>query len=143
MDLDYSLPADLVTNHEQLRSPLQCGGAGWGQGLKGFGPGADASSGFSHLVYRLCLIVALCCWGTAPVLAQVTREQALQALDSADPTVRRGALIELGRVGEMADADPLLEALRDDDPGVREAAEYAVWQVWARSGDTDVDVLLK
>lgn len=97
----------------------------------------------SRLIPGFCLVVGLCCGATTQVLADVTREEALQALHSGDAAKRREAATELGRLGEMADADLLLQALRDDDPQVRAAAEYAVWRVWTRSGDADVDVLLK
>jgi len=67
----------------------------------------------------------------------------LRSLQSADPSARREAVLELGRVGEMADANALLDALRDEDEGVRGLAESAVWQVWSRSGDARADALLK
>jgi len=75
--------------------------------------------------------------------AEITREQALAALDSSDAKARREAVAQLGLNGEMADAGALLAALYDDDAGVRGLAEHAVWQVWMRSGDPDVDALLK
>jgi tetratricopeptide (TPR) repeat protein len=78
-----------------------------------------------------------------PLQAETPREQALASLDSSDPSVRREAVTQLGLNGEMADADALLAALYDDDAGVRAAAEHGVWQVWMRSGDPDVDTLLK
>jgi tetratricopeptide (TPR) repeat protein len=34
-----------------------------------------------------------------------------------------------------------VKALRDDDEDVRRAAEAALWRVWSRSGDADVDAL--
>jgi len=37
----------------------------------------------------------------------------------------------------------VLEALYDTDPEVRAHAEGAVWQLWSRSGDPEVDTLLK
>jgi tetratricopeptide (TPR) repeat protein len=43
----------------------------------------------------------------------------------------------------MADAGALIEHLRDEDADVRALAERAVWQVWARSGDPEVDDLLQ
>lgn len=71
------------------------------------------------------------------------REQALQALNSPDVESRRAAAAALGKFGEMADADILLEELYDEDQQVRAAAESSVWQVWMRSGDARVDSLLK
>ncbi len=69
------------------------------------------------------------------------REQAAQALASADTQVRRDAVSRLGEVGTMADATLLVNALRDADEEVREGAEQAMWRIWARSGDREVDRL--
>jgi tetratricopeptide (TPR) repeat protein len=70
------------------------------------------------------------------------RERALEALEGGDVQARRAAAIELGQDGKMADAQVLLEALFDDDAGVRSLAEAAVWRVWSRSGDAQADALL-
>lgn len=71
------------------------------------------------------------------------REHALAALSGDDVEARRAAVVELGKVGDMADADVLLEALFDEDEGVRSLAEGAVWRVWSRSGDAQADALLE
>jgi tetratricopeptide (TPR) repeat protein len=42
----------------------------------------------------------------------------------------------------MADLPVLVKALRDADALVREIAEAALWRVWSRSGDAEVDRLL-
>ncbi|OLC10437.1 MAG: hypothetical protein AUH77_01105 [Candidatus Rokubacteria bacterium 13_1_40CM_4_69_39] len=42
----------------------------------------------------------------------------------------------------MEDIPRLARALRDADPLVRTFAESALWQVWSRSGDAEVDRLL-
>lgn len=92
----------------------------------------------------LCRLGLLCLFLVAgPLHADITREQALDALDSSDADLRREAVTQLGLKGEMADAGALLAALYDDDAGVRALAEHSVWQVWMRSGDTDVDALLQ
>jgi tetratricopeptide (TPR) repeat protein len=75
--------------------------------------------------------------------AQATRTEALQALESDDAAQRRDAVVALAHSGTMADAQRLLEALHDEDAGVRALAEQAVWRVWTRSGDPDVDALMK
>jgi tetratricopeptide (TPR) repeat protein len=78
-----------------------------------------------------------------PAVAEpVGREQALVALSAADVETRRAAVLELGKVGKMSDADALLAALRDEDELVRRLAESAVWRVWMRSGDARADALL-
>jgi tetratricopeptide (TPR) repeat protein len=78
-----------------------------------------------------------------PTAADTPREQALQAIESADPQQRRAAVVELATSAAPEDAPVLLEALHDDDPGVRTLAEQAVWRVWLRSGDPDVDALMR
>jgi tetratricopeptide (TPR) repeat protein len=75
--------------------------------------------------------------------AQATRTEALQALESDDAAQRRDAVVALADSGTMADAQRLLDALHDEDAGVRALAEQAVWRVWTRSGDPDVDALMK
>ena len=81
-----------------------------------------------------------------PALAQApaqTREQALQALVHQDAAIRRQAAGRLGEVGTMADAMKLAKALRDKDEDTRENVERALWQIWARSGNPEVDSLYK
>jgi tetratricopeptide (TPR) repeat protein len=71
------------------------------------------------------------------------REQARAALgDKNDETRRRQAVVDLAEAGTMDDVPILVGALRDRDSTVRELAERALWQVWSRSGDEDVDRLL-
>ena len=93
------------------------------------------------LVFVLCLLCLVLAAGVGR--AQLTREQALVALDSPDAAARREAVAQLGLSGTMTDAGVLLEHLRDEDADVRTLAERAVWQVWGRSGDPEVDDLLK
>lgn len=76
-------------------------------------------------------------------VAQDLRERALHDLDSDDAAMRRAAVLQLGEVGRMQDSDALIDALHDADRGVRGFAEQALWQVWMRSGDADVDGLLR
>ena len=89
-------------------------------------------------------LCAVGCFSVASAAAEVvTRDQALTALHDAQPDLRREAAVQLGTLGEMRDAEALLEALRDDeDEGVRSAAEQSVWRVWMRSGEPGVDALL-
>jgi tetratricopeptide (TPR) repeat protein len=93
----------------------------------------------------IVLGVALC--PLAAAMAQdkptPTREQALADLARPDAEARRRAAIRLGEVGSMADAPALLRALRDPDDGVRALAERAVWQVWSRADDPEVDALFQ
>jgi len=75
--------------------------------------------------------------------AEPTREEALAALaePAYDAEVRRRAALWLARKGLMEDVLALVDALRDVDPLVRAFAETALWQVWSRSGDEEVDRL--
>lgn len=70
-----------------------------------------------------------------------TRLQARKAIEHPEPAVRRAAVVRLGEVGVMADADRLVAHLGDDDAPVRELAEAALWQIWSRSGDRAIDAL--
>jgi tetratricopeptide (TPR) repeat protein len=79
--------------------------------------------------------------GTAAQAQELSREQAVQALSKADTPMRRDAASRLGEVGTMADATLLVSALRDADGDVRDGAEQALWRIWARSGDQEVDKL--
>jgi len=81
--------------------------------------------------------------GLANAADSMTREEALTALHSPDSALRLDGVDGLARLGQPADAAPLLEALYDADPEVRIHAQSAVWQVWSRSGNPEVDALLK
>ncbi len=77
-----------------------------------------------------------------PLAAGPTREEALTALaDGGDVDNRRRGVLALGETGLMTDMPQLAGALRDADRLVRAFAENAMWQVWSRSGDADVDRL--
>lgn len=81
--------------------------------------------------------------GAAQAGAEPTREEALAALaePAYDAEVRRRAALWLARKGLMEDMPALVDALRDVDTLVRAFAETALWQVWSRSGDEEVDRL--
>jgi tetratricopeptide (TPR) repeat protein len=71
----------------------------------------------------------------------LSREDALKSLSRADPLARREAVNRLGEVGTMADVPALVRTLRDRDEETREEAQQALWQIWGRSGDPEVDRL--
>src|SRR5262249_59796599 len=73
--------------------------------------------------------------------AQMSRDAALQALGQAEPEARRRAVTALAAIGTFDDVPRLVAALRDTDPLVRRLTERALWQVWSRSGDRDIDRL--
>jgi tetratricopeptide (TPR) repeat protein len=72
----------------------------------------------------------------------VTEEEAIRQLADADASARRQAADRLGAIGGMQAITPLVRALWDEDWGVRALAENALWQIWCRSGDEAVDLLL-
>jgi len=79
----------------------------------------------------------------APVAAG-PREDALAGLaNREDVQARRGAATALAEAGTMADAPALVAALRDPDARVRALAERALWEIWSRSGNDDVNHLLR
>ena len=78
----------------------------------------------------------------AAVLAQTpSREAALAALGSPDAAQRQRGALWLAQVGRMEDVPALLGRLRDPDEDVREITERAIWVVWSRSGNAEVDRL--
>jgi len=79
--------------------------------------------------------------GTTAQAQELRREQAVRLHSHAAAETRRGATDRLGEVGMMADVPPLLKALRDSDEDTRQHAEQAIWRIWARSGNQEVDGL--
>ena len=79
--------------------------------------------------------------GPAPALAQPVRQQALEDLATGDVGARRAAVQRLADTGVMADLPALARSLRDPDPVVRSLVESAMWSVWSRSGDPEIDGL--
>ena len=89
----------------------------------------------------IALVSILSLGGTVAQSQGLSREQAGQSLSDADAQTRRDAASRLGEVGSMADATALVKALRDPDEDTRDRAEQALWRIWARSGDPEVDRL--
>ena len=83
--------------------------------------------------------------GLAATLAAKSgsRDEAVAELYSPDAAIRRDAVDQLAQFGQTSDADLVIEALHDTDPDVRVHAEVAVWVLWGRSGDPEVDRLLQ
>jgi tetratricopeptide (TPR) repeat protein len=79
--------------------------------------------------------------GAAAQAQELSREQAVQLLSHADAQTRREATLRLGEVGRMADVTLLLRALSDPDEDTRQHAEHAIWRIWGRSGNKEVDRL--
>jgi tetratricopeptide (TPR) repeat protein len=70
-----------------------------------------------------------------------SREAALMALASSDAAQRQRGALWLAQVGRMEDVPALLARLRDPDEDVRAIAERAIWVLWSRSGNAEVDKL--
>jgi len=86
-------------------------------------------------------VLAVALFASAADAAELTRAQALAALAQADAAARLTGVDRLAQIGSMADADRVLERLGDTDPRVRRTAAAAVWQIWSRSGDPEIDKL--
>jgi tetratricopeptide (TPR) repeat protein len=95
---------------------------------------------FLALLTFSLLFVASPAWTDSPNFA--TRDEAIRAADSTDPGQRAGALNWIANHGGQGDARLLKDHLTDDDPDVRGVAEQALWTLWSRSGDDQVDALL-
>lgn len=95
------------------------------------------------LVGRALVVTLTLIAGAAFPQAPQSREEALAALGSPEASARAGAIIWIARHGAEADAAPLYERLRDPDATVRGYAEQALWLVWSRSGDPEVDRLME
>ena len=72
---------------------------------------------------------------------ELTRAQAVRLLASADAQERRTAANRLGEIGTMADVPLLLRELHDPEKDGRDQAEHAIWRIWSRSGDPEIDEL--
>jgi tetratricopeptide (TPR) repeat protein len=94
----------------------------------------------AKLTMLLTLLFLACQADSAPPLS---REQSRQSLSHADVQMRRNAAHRLGEIGVMSDSAALQRALRDADEGTRENAEHAMWQIWERSGDPQIDRLYR
>lgn len=94
-------------------------------------------------VLVLALALAVPAGAPAQTATPLTREQALAGLGRSDLEARRQAAAWMGEVGRMEDVPALVKVLRDPDPVVRALAEHALWQVWSRSGDSEIDRLFQ
>lgn len=79
--------------------------------------------------------------GSINAAAPSSRAQALKALNSSQAENRFDAVVRLADIGLMQDSEALAVRLKDADDTVRGAANAALWQIWARSGDKMIDKL--
>lgn len=71
--------------------------------------------------------------------ADMSRTQALKALEDKSAEARFAAVLRLAEIGTMADADKLALHLRDDNEQIRAVTAAAMWQIWSRSGVKAID----
>jgi Flp pilus assembly protein TadD len=71
-----------------------------------------------------------------------SREEALGALTSHDAATRAEAVVWIANRGGADDDGLLHERLRDESAFVRSYAEQALWLLWSRSGDREIDAVM-
>ena len=67
----------------------------------------------------------------------------LEQLKDGGAGERQAAVGRLAQIGDAGATEALIRALRDPDPVVRELAGAALWAIWSRSGDADIDARLQ
>jgi tetratricopeptide (TPR) repeat protein len=102
---------------------------------------------FRHFVFTWLMTFLLCVLAIslnpamAAEAAPLTRPQALEALQQSAPSKRLMGVQRLAEVGIMQDTDALVMRLNDEAEQVRGEASAALWQIWSRSGDKQIDAL--
>lgn len=90
------------------------------------------------LLVAMVVPISMVATGAAPEQAAL-----LEKLRRGSPGERRAAVTRLAEIGDAGATGELARALRDADPEVRESAGDALWAIWHRSGDAEVDALLQ
>jgi tetratricopeptide (TPR) repeat protein len=92
----------------------------------------------------LVLLALLCANASFAQPAEyATREQALRDLSAPGATQRAGAVIWIAEHGTQADSAALARRLADKSAQVREITEQALWRLWFRSDDDEIDLLMQ
>ncbi len=93
---------------------------------------------------RMLLLALALTTAAAPAFPEPprSREQALAALASGDAATRAEAVVWIANRGGAADDALLHERLRDESAFVRSYAEQALWLLWSRSGEREIDALM-
>ncbi len=82
-------------------------------------------------------------WIAPNSLGKESIQENLRALAAESAEKRRIALVWLAKHGNRTAEGPILKALKKDLDGlVRRLAEQALWAIWTRSGDKNVDELM-
>jgi len=96
-----------------------------------------------HAVFLGSLLaLTLTCAPLDAFPAPGTRAEALADLEHSVTERRAEAVVWVANHGTIDDQPLLLKRLRDDSPFVRGYAEQALWLLWSRSGDGDIDRLM-
>jgi tetratricopeptide (TPR) repeat protein len=74
---------------------------------------------------------------------RLSHEQAIKALKGPAQALRIAGIERLSEIGTMSDADQLVAQLADADDDLREQVTSAMWQIWSRSGDPEIDALYR
>ncbi|MGA0128332.1 MAG: HEAT repeat domain-containing protein [Burkholderiales bacterium] len=74
-------------------------------------------------------------------LDEKDRQFLIEGAKHQDADVRAGAFLSLGERGERQDLPHLYSALYDADYSVRKIAETAIWKVWGRYGNDEIDAV--
>ena len=106
----------------------------------GLAPTSPPDRLIQRLLPWLLLIVAAV--AVAEPRTYAGHDDALRAVDSADPDQRVEAIKWIASHGTQDDTRVLQQHLTDDSSDVREVAEAALWELWSRSGDDEIDALL-
>jgi len=102
----------------------------------------NSVAGHVKLLWILLLTLTLTCVAPLAFPAPKNHSEAVAELKHSDPAARAEAIAWLAENGRMADQPLLLGRLWDENDLVRALAEQALWLLWSRSGDTDIDRLL-
>jgi tetratricopeptide (TPR) repeat protein len=102
------------------------------------GVGMSIFSTRSSFVFLLALAASL---SITAAEERLTYAQALQAIEQSESAARLAGIERLAEIGSMDDAEKLVASLSDEDEQVREQATAALWEIWSRSGDPEIDTL--
>jgi tetratricopeptide (TPR) repeat protein len=93
------------------------------------------------LVVRSVAMSFLLLFSSAHAVDLMTRQQAMTALTSQVSKTKLDAVNRLAKIGQMQDSNALVELLKDTDPVIGAASNAALWEIWARANDKNIDKL--
>jgi tetratricopeptide (TPR) repeat protein len=99
-------------------------------------------SALHRVLPALFAALTLTCAAPAAFPAPASRAEALADLEHNVTERRAAAVVWLANHGGPEDQPLLLKRLRDESPFVRGYAERALWLLWSRSGEAEVDRLM-